>query len=231
MRGNRDAENGHRRDFGSIPACAGEPALRGTFDRRSRVYPRVCGGTVRLPFFVPVLEGLSPRVRGNHLVTVVVNHLTGSIPACAGEPKSLHATLNRSWVYPRVCGGTFGSSMPLSLGTGLSPRVRGNHRGPHRRLVPGGSIPACAGEPFIQRMARSKETVYPRVCGGTHRSSPFPRHVLGLSPRVRGNRHRSDRLGRRSGSIPACAGEPPGCSRRQCSMRVYPRVCGGTSSN
>ena len=31
--------------IGSIPACAGEPALSGPHGCRPRVYPRVCGGT------------------------------------------------------------------------------------------------------------------------------------------------------------------------------------------
>ena len=52
---------------GSIPACAGEPA----------VY--FCRGTSGV-------AGLSPRVRGNHLLHVY-----------AASPR---------WVYPRVCGGT-----------------------------------------------------------------------------------------------------------------------------
>ena len=51
----------------------------------------------------------------------------------------------------------------------------------------------------------------------------------GLSPRVRGNPDSNFDNNGRSGSIPACAGEPllavraPGC------RWVYPRVCGGTS--
>ena len=33
-------------DTGSIPACAGEPISTGSAVGRSRVYPRVCGGTL-----------------------------------------------------------------------------------------------------------------------------------------------------------------------------------------
>ena len=74
-------------------------------------------------------------------------------------------------------------------------------------------------------------TVYPRVCGGT----TFPNMIAlcnsGLSPRVRGNLEQALFVGKRRGSIPACAGEPPwpcGWRRRP---GVYPRVCGGTMMN
>ena len=51
----------------------------------------------------------------------------------------------------------------------------------------------------------------------------------GLSPRVRGNPERAGRLRGRTGSIPACAGEPPGWGAGSGRSSVYPRVCGGTS--
>ena len=68
------------------------------------------------------------------------------------------------------------------------------------------------------------------MCGGT--TARLNRVTLagGLSPRVRGN---PPTISKRLGffrSIPACAGEPnnsPDCSD---TVRVYPRVCGGTSS-
>ena len=50
--------------------------------------------------------------------------------------------------------------------------------------------------------------VYPRVCGGTIQDGTKHAGEIGLSPRVRGNPHRSRWLPERPGSIPACAGEP-----------------------
>ena len=52
---------------GSIPACAGEP--NGWPGRRCRptVYPRVCGGTLPELHMALPPDGLSPRVRGNHI--------------------------------------------------------------------------------------------------------------------------------------------------------------------
>ena len=70
----------------SIPACAGEPDFGWRSGQRPRVYPRVCGGTVR--FWQPgyAYKGLSPRVRGNQLEAKQAMADWGSIPACAGEP-------------------------------------------------------------------------------------------------------------------------------------------------
>ena len=64
-RGNHgDAIAGVPRD-GSIPACAGEPAGRGGHRRRSRVYPRLRGGTAPLISKLLRYPGLSPLARGN----------------------------------------------------------------------------------------------------------------------------------------------------------------------
>ena len=50
----------------------------------------------------------------------------GSIPACAGEPLPWLPRSSPRWVYPRVCGGTICGAEPMTVTSGLSPRVRGN---------------------------------------------------------------------------------------------------------
>ena len=196
----------------SIPACAGEPPgeswSRSTL---SSVYPRVCGGTGPSP---RRRAAVYQRVRGNPQVTPVdavyprvcggtalarwtrTSFLEGLSPRVRGN---LYTVYDRSWlqqVYPRVCGGT---SYQLRVGrlgpaTGLSPRVRGNRMRPRAAAgsSPGGSIPACAGEPSgsgqLPRRA-AERWVYPRVCGGTGNAE---HSVCDSSLR----------------SIPACAGEP-----------------------
>ena len=110
----------------SIPACAGEPRPRGISRPRPRVYPRVCGGTVKgLPNHYK-LDGLSPRVRGNHEMDTEAEIKEGSIPACAGEPSISGFSTTPGSVYPRVCGGTKLYDETLADADGLSPRVRGN---------------------------------------------------------------------------------------------------------
>ena len=159
-------------------------------------------------------KGLSPRVRGNRRPAPPENPCPGSIPACAGEPDISAIFVKGSWVYPRVCGGTCSLPMPSGVCRGLSPRVRGNLN--HVRISKSqhGSIPACAGEPLVPSPSGPRTQVYPRVCGGTVFTFRFLFPMMGLSPRVRGNRIQTDRVNATGGSIPACAGEPGGSRTR-----------------
>ena len=188
----------------SIPACAGEP--RGVLEpaRPAWVYPRVCGGTMRI----------SPG-----------GFLQRSIPACAGEPEAKAVMFCSATVYPRVCGGTARASRPPVVvyprvcgGTSLAwpptrkgsiPACAGEPQAALRNkpvsTVHTRSIPACAGEPLMV-MLRRQEAVYPRVCGGT---CSIPRRQPARS-------------------IPACAGEPAVKPGPPHGDTVYPRVCGGT---
>ena len=152
---------------GSIPACAGEPRAADACARRPSVYPRVCGGTTQSPAQSISRRGLSPRVRGNRFHQFNFNLFNRSIPACAGEPGQSPFGVPASTVYPRVCGGTWGRSSESVLPSGLSPRVRGNRVVITYAAGAVRSIPACAGEPRMQRIASVNTTVYPRVCGGT----------------------------------------------------------------
>ena len=86
----------------------------------------MCGGTPGFRMAAAMRAGLSPRVRGNPDGSKYRQHLLGSIPACAGEPRKSRRTRTPKTVYPRVCGGTpLTASTPPAL-LGLSPRVRGN---------------------------------------------------------------------------------------------------------
>ena len=151
-----------------------------------------------------------------------------SIPAYAGEPTSSPPQALSSQVYPRVCGGTGGMMRRRRRATGLSPRMRGNHRGFTGRRRRLGSIPAYAGEPCRRACGWSPGWVYPRVCGGTAFDLDDHLRGTGLSPRMRGNRDDPEQTLPPFGSIPAYAGEPGrGLAPALC-HRVYPRVCGGT---
>ena len=194
--------------MGSIPACAGEPDRAVANVQCYKVYPRVCGGTGVGGSRAQIGAGLSPRVRGNPRLVPQPPRLSRSIPACAGEPAGRPQTgLNRT-VYPRVCGGTMEADIRDEDYQGLSPRVRGNResRGPYQSQE--GSIPACAGEPGVNRGCPVDDGVYPRVCGGTSYTYRWRDSILGLSPRVRGNRVTRCPDAFSTRSIPACAGEP-----------------------
>ena len=70
---------------------------------------------------------------------------------------------------------------------------------------------------------------YPRVCGATDLEDWSLHPEEGLSPRVRGNRRRSQAVRLADGPIPACAGQPSATMNYESSTRAYPRVCGATS--
>ena len=159
---------------------------------------------------------------------VVLNGQSGSIPACAGEPRIrlLSSCIER--VYPRVCGGTRRQGVEQYFDIGLSPRVRGNRPPGGGRIYLCGSIPACAGEPSGPASCRIWYRVYPRVCGGTQTLLQQRWRAEGLSPRVRGNPCSLISASIPVRSIPACAGEPWRRLRAGAVHWVYPRVCGGT---
>ena len=179
---------------------------------------------------------MRPTARG-----VVGSHdlVTGSIPACAGEPSDLltrsgvhprvcggassqHARHRR--VHPRVCGGAFGEHGRLERLHGSIPACAGEPgsssgrlgRGPSPRVrgsqIPlDGSIPACAGEPNMAGLSVCTGPS-PRVRGSPVMPTCVPAASSRVHPRVCGGAAHSIRRGhaRREGSIPACAGEPTG---------------------
>ena len=172
---------------GSIPACAGEPTQGRLPMLFLAVYPRVCGGTPGDVRGRGYMIGLSPRVRGNLVLVASGAGWERSIPACAGEPRFHRSPDSSRSVYPRVCGGTTSAPLTGWLAMGLSPRVRGNRTSRQAWILSGGSIPACAGEPPWPELGLARDSVYPRVCGGTLWPRPDRPDAEGLSPRVRGN--------------------------------------------
>ena len=214
---------------GSIPACAGEARRRSRRLRRSRVYPRVCGGSLRQRDDVVCLCGLSPRVRGKPCKAWRGWRRRRSIPACAGEALVRRVRPLGNKVYPRVCGGSIAEWRAAVAAEGLSPRVRGKptHGADFTSL--GRSIPACAGEARAHSPNAGRHRVYPRVCGGSVGNLISSANGGGLSPRVRGKPGKQLHRRGRHRSIPACAGEALttcGISRLRW---VYPRVCGGSA--
>ena len=96
----------HDRVSRSIPAWAGEPYRFHMGRPAAWVYPRVGGGTMNELKQAALGAGLSPRGRGNRYSLSPEARGGGSIPAWAGEPRSVPCKPNRVRVYPRVGGGT-----------------------------------------------------------------------------------------------------------------------------
>ena len=187
------------------------------------------GGTGVLTLTAPSTEGLSPRVRGNPKANDKIEELIRSIPACTGEPDAVACCAGSRKVYPRVYGGTNGSTTASRKSKGLSPRVRGNRPADAARGRRKWSIPACTGEPIRVWSSGAWGRVYPRVYGGTHASHGHESWRTGLSPRVRGNQLRRTPHCAQGRSIPACTGEPTKWHASSRDHEVYPRVYGGTS--
>ena len=228
VRGKRNSGPNPRICRRSIPACAGEAPWGYSRPTAVRVYPRVCGGSaMRLTQWTDH-QGLSPRVRGKLWNPHHYHHPSRSIPACAGEAFHAHPVGRRGWVYPRVCGGSSGTSIGEIAPEGLSPRVRGKPCAVGGACRLGGSIPACAGEAHSVALTSFVVPVYPRVCGGSSRITSSSRTSGGLSPRVRGKRMKVNPSPGELRSIPACAGEACGGGAYPGAKRVYPRVCGGS---
>ena len=128
-------------------------------------------------------------------------------------------------------------SVALRFRRGLSPRVRGNRvmrNGPWRATARGLS-PRVRGNHIMRNVVwrTTLRKVYPRACGGTTVCLRLKKHcrIMGLSPRVRGNRRIPFGAGVYHGSIPARAGEPKALSPCPPTTSVYPRACGGTTSS
>ena len=68
-----------------------------------------------------------------------------------------------------MCGGSGYTRSLRSSINGLSPRVRGKRLVIAGHGIAGRSIPACAGEAATVAVGAFIITVYPRVCGGSHR--------------------------------------------------------------
>ena len=178
----------------------------------------------------PEGRGLSPPTRGNPQTSERRGLSRRSIPAHAGEPRSMSFLIRVASVYPRPRGGTWACFHPTARRGGLSPPTRGNPVRPRRLAQQKGSIPAHAGEPSGAYRPVRIAPVYPRPRGGTR--APKPKAVIpaGLSPPTRGNPRPAPRLPRSRRSIPAHAGEPAGARRWESASEVYPRPRGGTES-
>jgi len=187
----------------------------------------VCGGAGGLFVVYRFGGGRSPRVRGSHRAPRRLHHRAGSIPACAGEPRSKSASFRSPRVDPRVCGGAWAWHWRTAITRGRSPRVRGSRRTPAPSHRPPGSIPACAGEPRLLTRRGRCWWVDPRVCGGASFQPLASVLRPGRSPRVRGSHQGVLRQAAHAGSIPACAGEPVQRTDRIFRVKVDPRVCGG----
>ena len=113
----------------SIPALTGKPLARCASRESPEVYPRAYGETLLADAGAYVAQGLSPRLRGNLSLPPQLGPSLGSIPALTGKPPPASYERDRSGVYPRAYGETWGYRAGDPASDGLSPRLRGNPAG------------------------------------------------------------------------------------------------------
>ena len=113
---------------------------------------------------------------------------------------------------------------------GRSPRARGrlSINSPSSILIR--SIPACAGETLTALPSCRHDRVDPRVRGGDSGQTDKGQYRSGRSPRARGRQWPRMTTARRSGSIPACAGETDSIGASLSVTTVDPRVRGGDAT-
>ena len=211
---------------GIIPACAGNTSRPNAEPESWRDHPRVCGehdtrGIRRLHN-----SGSSPRVRGTRCAPSKPVHLTGIIPACAGNTKRTRPWPAEAGIIPACAGNTGSSLVRWVRSSGSSPRVRGTLRDGLGSCLHAGIIPACAGNTRTPRGFRTGRRDHPRVCG-EHSPHDLPGAPhQGSSPRVRGTRPHRPRWHSGQGIIPACAGNTWTEGLRPGDAGDHPRVCG-----
>ena len=216
---------------GPIPAHAGETPVDQDGTESSRAYPRARGGNTE---WIPGLCrccGLSPRTRGKRKLAIGDPNGAWPIPAHAGETSESASSTSDTVAYPRARGGNNGRYVYQFDRIGLSPRTRGKplHRfGIHPRPGP---IPAHAGETKNGCSKSEWRQAYPRARGGNISAIIESLEVYGLSPRTRGKLCTGTFCGKRSGPIPAHAGETDSSSLRSLSSAAYPRARGGNTDS
>ncbi len=172
-------------------------------------------------------RGRSPRVRGRRPGCHRAARPAGSIPAGAGETRTIPRGSSPGRVDPRGCGGDRRAVRLSSSHQGRSPRVRGRLPALKASMTTPGSIPAGAGETNRHGGVIDVFEVDPRGCGGDRHAVYGFERLRGRSPRVRGRPTRLCGSSVALRSIPAGAGETGVTGGRCVRRRVDPRGCGG----
>ncbi len=171
---------------GTIPARAGETSRAGSRAPRPWDHPRARGGDVRSSTSVVDVGGPSPRARGRRGRVRPCLRRGGTIPARAGETRSLRALKRIPWDHPRARGGDPATISASRFFQGPSPRARGRPAHADIPLRVGGTIPARAGETSPRSSSARRRRDHPRARGGDPGRKRRPSWSSGPCPRARG---------------------------------------------
>ena len=191
---------------GSSPHVRGTPA-RAT-DRRTRIgiIPACAGNTWTGSAPTKRRGDHPPHVRGTRRAVERFGLAAGIIPACAGNTLVSCSPAFCRRDHPRMCGEHSHVTLQSLNVVGSSPHVRGTRAKRDVGDAALGIIPACAGNTTSLHKPTKNRRDHPRMCG-EHNPIRWPGcSRRGSSPHVRGTPHHPEDARRRTGIIPACAG-------------------------
>ena len=128
-------------------------------------HPRVCGEHRASPRSRGRRAGSSPRMRGTPRDARRRYRGTGIIPAYAGNTEAGQLVQQCFMDHPRVCGEHWEKLSGKQWRIGSSPRMRGTRPAHRPRPLPGGIIPAYAGNTGAPTTPTPHRGDHPRVCG------------------------------------------------------------------
>ncbi len=174
--------------FGSLSACAEQPARTGARRRSGRADLRVRGAAPEAIANGGRDPGRSPRARSSPAFAAYIASRCGSISACAEQPCPASADRCESRVDLRVRGAAQPSTELESNKPGRSPRARSSLSVAAPFRTASGSISACAEQPDWVRNSRVFRGVDLRVRGAAPATSCRTYPPSGRSPRARSSR-------------------------------------------
>ena len=88
-------------------------------------HPRACGENYFFPACLAVQPGSPPRMRGKHIINIIIACFLRITPAHAGKTTRIRQNIFASKDHPRACGENFLTAPMIALYAGSPPRMRG----------------------------------------------------------------------------------------------------------
>ena len=151
--------------LGITPAYAGKRAEQAHSMSCSEDHPRVCGEKSGSCFFLSIVLGSPPRMRGKGNVNLRTPNFSGITPAYAGKSTSSVPLALLLKDHPRVCGEKTRPYRMPQTSPGSPPRMRGKAEKSTSRKKSTGITPAYAGKRLLLPIRCFRIWDHPRVCG------------------------------------------------------------------
>ena len=206
MRGTRAGRAVAHVYHGIIPADAGNTAGDSGAVAGQKDHPRGCGEHIVVFHPIDDEEGSSPRMRGTLFDSIKQIVIIRIIPADAGNTQATRIRYRPRRDHPRGCGEHDVLELVAPVVVGSSPRMRGTLLIIRVKIVMDRIIPADAGNTVARGQKRDRRPDHPRGCGEHYQHIIDVDVSRGSSPRMRGTPGPCTGSHRRTGIIPADAG-------------------------